>query len=107
MVNHKEHHQYIKMSSSHYAQFDDLTGTEVRIGDQQIICFYCWEKGFYESNAKILRPTDGSKPFLYGPEGVGKFTIKIIEADPEVNKGVVKGKLKPKSRKKLDKDLEE
>ena len=89
------------------ATFDDLTGTEIRLDGQQILCFYCWEKCFYECNAMIKRPANGSKPSICGPEGDGDFTIKIREANPEVNNGMVEGKLKPKLRKKLDKDLEE
>ena len=60
--------------------FDDLTGTEVRLEDQQIICFYCWEKEFYECNATIKRPTNGGKPSICGPEGNGHFIIKIRES---------------------------
>ena len=55
----------------------------------------------------IKRSTNGGKPSICGPEGDGHFTIKIREANPEVNNVMVEGKLKLKLRKKLDKDLEE
>ena len=57
--------------------FDDLTGTEVRLEGQQILCFYCWDGLFYECNATIKRPANGGKPSICGPAGAVDFILKV------------------------------
>ena len=87
------------------ATYDDLTGVEIRLESQRILCFYCWDLRFYECDAHIKRTVNGGKPSLCGQDGEAGYILKIRDADDDVNGGRVPGKLKPKLRKKLDKDL--
>ena len=61
------------------ATFDDLTGTEVRLEGQRILCFYCWDGRFYENTAHIKRTADGGKPFICDADGGTNFVLKIRE----------------------------
>ena len=77
----EEEQEEIMVDSIVTATFDDLTGTEVRLEGQQILCFYCWDGVFYECNATIKRPADGGKPSICGPAGAINFILKVRESN--------------------------
>ena len=89
------------------ATYDDLTGTEIGTEFQRILCFHCWDMRFYHCDAHIKRIFNGGKPSLVGQNGEQTFIIKIRELDDSENGERAPGKLPPKLRKRLDKELEE
>ena len=61
------------------ATYDDLTGTEIGIEFQRILCFYCWDMRFYHCDAHVKRTFNGGKPSLVGPNGEQTFTLRLRE----------------------------
>ena len=89
------------------ATYDDLTGIEIGVELQKILCFYCWDIRFYLNEAYVKRTVNGGKPSLVGQNGGPTFIIRIREVEDGENGDRAPGRLPTRLGKRLDKELEE
>ena len=60
-------------------RFGDITGTEVDLDSQYIICINCWDQDFYLHRGRFRRTTDGDKPTLTELTDTTDFSIELRE----------------------------